>query len=160
MRLVLIKQAKQKAEGHIFVITQIVQKKQLNQKNGWTDVNRLKKLACQIHIYRKQTANPEIDFLVIRNRVDGWRNRFSNWKRENEKIMHRLKDPLDYADGHMSLLAIKRYVENLKISGNVECVFQYTLPYEEWGEEGNLYFESCLPVLNKQESQNEENILD
>lgn len=123
--------------------------KQLNQKDGWNDVNRLKKLACQIHIYRKQTANPEIDFLVIRNRVDGWRNRFSNWKRENEKITHRLKDPLDYADGHMSLLAIKRYVENLKISGNVECVFQYTLPYEEWDEKGKLYFESCLPVLNK-----------
>ena len=76
------------------------------------------------------------------------------------KLLIDLKDPLDYADGHMSLLAIKRYVENLKASGSVECLFKYTLPYEEWNEKGKLYFESCLPVLNKKENLDGKNILD
>ena len=131
-----------------------------NKENSLENITKLQKEACQIYIYRKPTSNPEIDFLVIRNRVDGWKNRFSSWERENNKIAHRLKDPLDYADGHMSLLAIKRYVENLKASGSVECLFKYTLPYEEWNEKGKLYFESCLPVLNKKENLDEKNILD
>ena len=65
----------------------------------------------------------------------------------NEIIMHRLKDPLDYADGHMSLLAIKRYIENLDVNNELQCVFCYTAPKTELREQGELYFESRLPVL-------------
>lgn len=112
-------------------------------------VERMKQSQCYIWMYREESSNPEVDYLVIRNRVEKLAHRMSNWKKENETIMHRLKDPLDYADGHMSLLAIKRYIENLDVTNKLECVFQYTLPKKELGETGQLYFESRLPVLKR-----------
>lgn len=110
-------------------------------------VERRKKSSCYVQIYREKSANPQVDYLVIRNRVDKLAHRLSNWRKENETIMHRLKDPLDYADGHMSLLAIKRYIENLDETNKLECIFKYSLPKTELGEKEELYFESCLPVL-------------
>lgn len=112
-------------------------------------VERMKQSGCYVRIYRERSLNPAVDYLVIRNRVDKLVHRLSNWKKENETIMHRLKDPLDYADGHMSLLAIKRYIENLNVTNELQCVFCYTLPKTELGETGKLYFESRLPVLKR-----------
>lgn len=120
---------------------------------------RMKQSRCCVRIYREESQNLEIDYLVIRNWVDKLAHRLNNWEKENETIMHRLKDPLDYADGHMSLLAIKRYIENLDEMNKLECVFRYTLPKMELGESGELYFESRLPVLKK-EVRNETDILD
>lgn len=112
-------------------------------------VKRMKQSGCYVQIYREKSQNPQVDYLVIRNRVDKLVHRLSNWEKENETIMHRLKDPLDYADGHMSLLAIKRYIENLDVSNELQCVFRYTPSKIELGENGKLYFESRLPVLKR-----------
>lgn len=112
-------------------------------------VERMKQSGCYVRIYREESQNSEVDYLVIRNPVDKLVHRLNNWKKENETIMHRLKDPLDYADGHMSLLAIKRYIENLDVTKELQCVFCYTPPKTESGEKGKLYFESRLPVLKR-----------
>ena len=110
-------------------------------------VERIKQSGCSVQIYRKRSPNPKVDYLIIRNRVDNVLYGSRNWKYMNEIIMHRLKDPLDYADGHMSLLAIKRYIENLDVNNELQCVFCYTAPKTELREQGELYFESRLPVL-------------
>lgn len=116
-------------------------------------VERMKLSGCSVQIYREESSNPEVDYLIIRNRVDKLVHRLHNWGKKNEIIMHRLKDPLDYADGHMSLLAIKRYIENLDLPKELQCVFCYTPPKVELGEKGKLYFESRLPVLKKEDSK-------
>lgn len=112
-------------------------------------VDKMKQSCCYVKIYREESQNSQVDYLVIRNRVDKLVHRLSNWERENAMIMHRLKDPLDYVDGHMSLLAIKRYIENLDVTNNLQCIFCYTPPKTELGEKGKLYFESRLPVLRR-----------
>ena len=109
-------------------------------------VSRMKASCCYIKIFREQSPIDGIDYLVIQNPVDEMANRLGNWKEQNEIILHRLEDPLDYADGHMSLIAIKRYIENIDEVNQLKCDFRYTVSTVE-GEK--LYFENRLPVLKR-----------
>ena len=110
-------------------------------------VERMKESRCYLKIYREESPLNGIDYLVIQNPVDEMTNRLSNWEEQNEIILHRLEDPLDYADGHMSLLAIKRYIENLDEKLKLKCIFKY-VKYPLEGSKGEkLYFENRLPIL-------------
>lgn len=93
---------------------------------------------CWLKFFRRVSPLPDIDYLVIQNSVDTTGFSTEYWKEQNEIILHRLKDPLDYVDGHMSLLAIKRYVENLDKSKKLECVFEY-IEYSLEGSETNIF---------------------
>ena len=112
-------------------------------------VNSLKDSRCWIKFFRKASPISDIDYLVIQNSVDTTAYSSEYWKEQNEIILHRLKDPLDYADGHMSLLAIKRYVENLDKSKKLECIFEYIEYSSEIKDTKELYFENKLPVLKR-----------
>ena len=121
-------------------------------------VKSMKESCCYIKIYREESPYQGIDYLVIKNPVKNVINILSNWKKQNEIIVHRLQDPLDYADGHMSLLAIKRYIENIDEKFEPECVFQYTISESQCNQEVILYFENRLPILRRE--KNETAILD
>lgn len=103
---------------------------------------------CWIKMYREPTEDETLDYLVILNPVDKIAHNLVDWREKNEIIQRRLRDPLDYVDGHMSMLAIKRYVENLNENLNVKCQFQYR-ELDEDGEKG-LFFETKLPVLRRE----------
>ena len=98
----------------------------------------------------------QADYLLIRNPIGmsyAKLRKECNWSRENQIICHRLDDPLDYADGHMSLLAIKRYIEQLVPNAETKCLFHY-IPGKDIGKEEDLYFEVKLPVLKKKKESN------
>lgn len=110
---------------------------------------------CALHLFRKRDEEGDADFLVIRNYVDKCANDLLDWKARNVSIRKRLQDPFDYIDGHMSLLAIKRYIENMPKSSRQACWFQYAEGKSEYGEKEGLYFETGLPILKKENSKNE-----
>lgn len=98
----------------------------------------------------------KVDYLLIRNPIGmsyAKLRKECNWSRENQIISHRLDDPLDYADGHMSLLAIKRYIEQLVPNVEAKCLFHY-IPGKDIGKKEDLYFEIKLPVLKKKKESN------
>lgn len=111
-------------------------------------IKKLRDSQCSIKIFRDKSSNPNVDYLVIQNPVKEMDNSVGNWKEQNEIIKHRLNNPLDYADGHMSLLAIKRYIENLDGTMELECDFQY-VAYKKDDKHEELYFENRLPILKK-----------
>ena len=95
---------------------------------------------CVVKIYREQCANEWFDYLVFQNRV---MLTIPNYEEANIDIKRRLQDPLDYSDGHMSLLTIKRYVEGLVSGLENKSRFEYAM------EEGKLVFKTKLPILKK-----------
>lgn len=109
----------------------------------------MKDSRCWIKFFRKASPISDIDYLVIQNSVDTTAYSSEYWKEQNEIILHRLKDPLDYVDGHMSLLAIKRYIENPDKSKKLECIFEYIEYPLKIKDTKELYFENKLPVLKR-----------
>lgn len=119
---------------------------------------RLELERCKVKIYREESVFEGVDYLVVRNSINDIYHRMDDCEGLNESIRHRLHDPLDFADGHMSLLAIKRYIENLDINEKRECEFRYVCEETADGEK-KYFFENRLPVLKK-ENENERTILD
>ncbi|MCD8014456.1 MAG: hypothetical protein LUG99_15020 [Lachnospiraceae bacterium] len=105
---------------------------------------------AEICLYRQQSDDFDVDYLVIENRVYGWAHDIGDCNEKNRQIEMRLADPLDFIDGHMSMLTTKRYIENLK-AVDEKCRFYYQQETTENSEE-KLVFKSCLPVLLRKES--------
>ena len=105
-----------------------------------------------IYIFKECSPLEDVDYLVIQNPVDELAHKLFNWDKNNETIKHRLEDPLDFVDGHMSTLTIKRYVENLNIGKGNECLFGYNKGKSEYFPVDQLYFETKLPVLKRRNS--------
>lgn len=111
--------------------------------------NRMEKEKCRVQIFRQKSEDDNIDYLIVRNQVNTTLYKMDDWEKLNESIKHRLQDPLDFVDGHMSLLAIKRYIENLLPDNKLECVFRY-FKYSNKEGKDTFYFENRLPVLKKE----------
>lgn len=114
---------------------------------GMLDKERVEELRnnqCVVRIYREPCEGYEFDYLVFENPV---RTIIPNLEDENRDIERRLRDPLDYPDGHMSLLTIKKYIEGLKPELEDKTVFKYIL------NNGVLVFVSKLPILKKGNSK-------
>lgn len=103
---------------------------------------------CSVKIYRKASKDAEVDDLVIENPVVKWAHGLRDWEERNELINMRVNDPLVFGDGHMSLVAIKRYIEKLGAT-NRTCSFAYVISKNNL-EESQLMFRTCLPVLRKE----------
>ena len=120
-----------------------------------TVIDEYNRKVCRVWILREKAENEENDYLVILNEVNIVAHELSEWKIQNNLINQRLNDPLDFADGHMSLLAIKRYIENLNTRINQKCQFGYVesaevrKKYNIEEENCELYFRAKLPVLIK-----------
>ena len=118
--------------------------------------DKYEKGSCRIWIRRNTSTEGEDDYLVILNTVDMVAHELEEWKIHNRIIEKRLSDPLDFVDGHMSLLAIKRYIENLKKDSSQKCQFRYVESQEIFekyqikiSEDVELFFETRLPVLRR-----------
>lgn len=101
----------------------------------------------QLEITRKEGHN--CDYLVIKNRVRTSSHNLSSGKfnDENSRIKRRLEDPLDHSDGHMSLFAIKHYVEGLKENSKDKTSFYYKS--QSMDGKSDIIFVTELPVLVK-----------
>lgn len=115
---------------------------------------------CKVKIYREETKEGDTDYMIIENPVDKLAHGLIDWEGRNELIKMHLNDPLDFIDGHMSLLAIKRYIERLGAT-KIECKFFYSILKDEDNKK-ILVFKTCLPVLKKKRGKMDEksNILD
>lgn len=124
------------------------QKANKKERNNSLDekIERYEKMSCRVIFSREQGEN-EVDYLVVKNPVDIIECGLIDWKQKNRTIEKRLHDPLDFVDGHMSLLAIKRYIENLNSEIKDECSFRYIQDGESVLD---IYFETKLPVLKKE----------
>lgn len=103
---------------------------------------------CSVKVYRKASKDAEVDDLVIENPVVKWAHGLRDWEERNELINMRVNDPLVFGDGHMSLVAIKRYIEKLGAT-NRTCSFAYVMSKNNL-EESQLMFRTCLPILRKE----------
>ena len=119
--------------------------KLLQKCNSINNEDNIQENFCNIKMFREVSIDHEIDYLVIQNPVNKLMHNLVNWEGENEIIERRLRDPLDYIDGHMSLLTTQKYIENLCKGMNLHCCFRY---FEDKDEE--LLFETKLPVLKKE----------
>lgn len=109
-------------------------------------IEMLKQQKCEIKCFVERNKNEHFDYLVIRNRVNKLAHNLFDWKTHNQIITARLENPIDYADGHMSLLTISQYIEGLW----PERQYRKTeFAYVE--EDDKLYFETRLPVIRKKE---------
>lgn len=142
---------------------------------GWyyTEVERIgfqlsetyktSELPCMIKITREK-CNDDVDYLVFKNPVDSVYNETFNWNYINNMISFKLRDPLDFPDGHMSLFTIKKYIEGLGISiseeKKPECVFNYKEFEYKNSDEKYLIFETKLPVLKREKCNVKRTILD
>ncbi len=101
------------------------------------------KITCEI----ERNEGESFDYLVIKNHVNKLAHNLFDWRKHNQIIKARLENPIDYADGHMSLLAISRYIEGLwpaKLHGKTSFAYD-----DENGTE--LYFKTKLPVIKKED---------
>ena len=102
---------------------------------------------CVVTCLIERNPVEPFDYLIIENRVNKLAHNLFDWKKHNQIIKARLENPIDYADGHMSLLAISRYIEGLwpdKLHGKTSFV------YVEKGDK-QLYFQTKLPVIKKED---------
>lgn len=108
--------------------------------------NMLRKGQCQVECTIEKTDAEEVfDYMVIRNNVNKLAHNLFDWETHNRSIRARLENPIDYADGHMSLLAIKNYIEGLwseRLRG--KTMFEYK------EKDGHLCFETKLPIIRKE----------
>ena len=115
-------------------------------------VCRFKKEQCEIQFLiddggsDAQRENALFRYLVIRNSVNKNAHNLFDWASHNQSICARLASPIDYADGHMSLLTISQYIERLWPD---ELHHKTDFRYVEDGE-GQLWFETWLPVIGKE----------
>lgn len=114
-------------------------------------MDRLQKKEFVIEFSVEKTKRDSFHFLVIRNPVY---KQINDWVYRNKIIKERMEDPLDYPDGHLSLLTIKRYIEGLRNDLLGKTEFEYYL-----GDDNQLYFQSKLPIIERR-MKNERDILD
>ena len=109
-------------------------------------IKMLDQQKCVVKCIIERNKNEPFDYLIIRNRVNKLAHNLFDWEKHNQIIAARLENPIDYADGHMSLLTISQYIEGLW----PEEQYQKTeFAYVEL--DGELYFETKLPVIQKKE---------
>lgn len=114
--------------------------------------HRFKKEQCEIQFLiddgggDKQQENARFRYLVIRNSVNKNAHNLQDWASHNQSIRARLASPIDYADGHMSLLTISQYIERLWMD---ELHHKTDFRYVE-DDGGQLWFETRLPVIEKE----------
>lgn len=93
----------------------------------------------------KCPQSTNFDWLVIRNNIDIYSVEQS--KMELEYFKMKMKDPLDFSDGHMSLLAAKEYF--LKLHKNDEQIIVDNI----YSYQDN-YFVTRLPIIKKGDNFN------
>lgn len=109
---------------------------------------------CRVKCTVESSTDPEDVFyyLVIRNKVNKLAHNLFDWKTHNRIIRARLENPIDYADGHMSLLTISQYIEGLW----PEKLHQKTT-FEYIEKDGQLMFETKLPIIERSNNLNVKN---
>ena len=106
----------------------------------------LKQQKCVITCCIDRNIAEPFDYLVIRNRVNKLAHNLFDWEKHNQIIIARIENPIDYADGHMSLLAISQYIEGLWPE---KLYHKTSFAYREI--DSQLYFETRLPVIKKED---------
>ena len=94
-----------------------------------------------------KTIDPQegFNYMVISNNVNKLAHNLFDWEKHNESIKARLDNPIDCADGHMSLLAISQYIEGLWPERlHKKSIFKYVV------DDGQLKFETWLPIIRKE----------
>ena len=129
-------------------------KKIYTEEHNWGNSERDNR--CVINIYR--TYEHEIDYLVIENPVNHISEEIDKgtYKFKNEMILKRLRDPLDFARGHMSLFTIMNYISLLFENSTRKTEFNYILMTENdkniFNDKNNrvpylFKFQTKLPIL-------------
>lgn len=159
-RYFMKKMSELREEEHFCSDSQVVEEKLLTgcyykevERIGFqlSETYKNKELPCMVKITREK-CNDKVDYLVFKNPVDSVYNETFNWKYINNMIACKLRDPLDFPDGHMSLFTIKKYIEGLGISEEKkpECVFNYREFKYKNSDDNYLIFETKLPVLKRE----------
>jgi hypothetical protein len=128
----------------------------IQSRNSSIDDYYLKNLinrACTIKIYVEDSDNNQYDWLVIKNKVNINISKIygKDYSKKLKKIKQKLQDPLDYADGHLSLLTIKNYIEllpGITFDKLYNSMFNF-----QWDEiQESMYFITKLPILAKEDN--------
>lgn len=127
-------------------INHLLNVKKLYRNDGLINQDSLS-VQCEeykIEIFVEPAIHENFDYLVIENPIYKIIN---DYEYMNEEIRKKMEDPLDFADGHLSLLTIKRYIEGLSNDLVGKCKFEYYMKPED-----GLWFRTKLPVIRKEEA--------
>ena len=103
---------------------------------------------CYVEFSVESSTDKDFDWLVIKNKLDVQKNH----EEVLESIKKRLTDPLDFSDGHMSLIAQKEFLSKLFSEAQNEVIIRDMYSFD------NGYFVTRLPIISKQGgSSNEKN---
>lgn len=98
--------------------------------------------ACLIEFSIEETDGARnFDWLVLRNKLSVETDR----KKIIDTIKKKLTDPLDFSDGHMSLIAQKEYITKLHDVSQEQYLIENMYSYED------EYFVTRLPIIHKKE---------
>lgn len=134
-------------------LNKILKRRYSNERFTKKYIERLNQRTCIINVNIEKTTDEFYDWLVIKNEININTARIygDDYSKKLKRIIHKLEDPLDFADGHMSLLTIKNYIELLpgcKFNSLYEHMFSY-----EWDpQKRKMYFITRLPILAKEDN--------
>ena len=135
-------------------LDKILEGKYSNERFTEKYIERLIRRTCIINVNVEKTTDEFYDWLVIKNEININTARIygDDYSLKLKRIIHKLEDPLDFADGHMSLLTIKNYIELLpgcKFNSLYEHMFSY-----EWDlQKRKMYFITRLPIIAKEDNK-------
>lgn len=117
-------------------------------KDGNVQNNRLLQyyaevIPCRV-IFLIEEGTEYFDWLVIKNELDVYEDQ----NEALDSIKKKLSDPLDFSDGHMSLIAHKEFLAKLFSQSIDNKPFEEMYSYGE-DKEGKHYFITRLPIISK-----------
>lgn len=105
---------------------------------------------CYMEFHYEQSPSQNFDWLVIKNEL------YKPSENHIEYLKKKLEDPLDFTDGHMSLITTKEYFAKMLDEGDVPLLndmYDY-----DTHEEEKSYFVTKLPIIKKGEIPNEDHL--
>lgn len=124
------------------------QYKEQHPNNKWFLLKEEHKI-CYMEFHCEQSPSRNFDWLVIKNEL------YKPSENHIEYLKKKLEDPLDFTDGHMSLITAKEYFAKMLAEEDqnlLENMYNYVL------EDNKTYFITKLPIIKKGENSNENNL--
>lgn len=104
---------------------------------------------CNMKFSFEVSNSENFDWLVIKNEI------YKPFENKIEFLKKKMEDPLDFTDGHMSLITAKEYFAKMldeKDQNLLENMYNYI------DEDNTTYFITKLPIIKKGEIANENNL--
>lgn len=123
---------------------EVIKKEKMNNKWFNTETHPI----CFVRFSVESSNSSNFDWLVIKNEL------YKSYENNIEYIKKKMEDPLDFTDGHMSLITAKEFFAKMLKNEDVkylEKMYDYEI------KDNKSYFVTKLPIITKEVILNEIN---